>query len=294
MRMTSSTVRRFTLTMAAVVVAGVSIAACTPGDKPDPGASASGAALERYYTQKLSWQTCTDFATSPREKEILGKASAQCAWLTVPLNYDDPQGATTTVAVLRVTARGASQGSLVFNPGGPGGSGLLGGLAAGVQLAKNRITERFDVIGFDPRGVGATKPAADCWTEGGTSRGDKVFPLLTMTVSLAEEDTRAVLERCAQGSGGQAALTQMGTRTTARDMDVLRSALGDEKLTFLGQSYGTRLGSVYAEQVPAAGPRHGSRRCVRPGPGHDRPPSLGVPGIPAGLRGDGRDLCEEG
>ncbi|MGN9809565.1 alpha/beta hydrolase [Micromonospora sp. BQ11] len=235
---------------AALVVCGVSVVACAPAGDPDPGESASSTALQRYYDQKLQWKGCTDFATSPREKEILGKSPAQCAWLSVPLDYDDPQGTSTTVAVLRVAARGESQGSLLFNPGGPGGSGVLGGLAVATQLTKSRITERFDVIGFDPRGVGATKPAADCYTEGGTTRGDEVFPLLPTTASLTEEDTRAVLDRCTKGSGGEKALTQMGTRTTARDMDVLRSALGEEKLTFLGQSYGTRLGAVYAEQFP--------------------------------------------
>lgn len=242
--------RRLGFAVVALMACGVSVAACTPGGDPEPGASASSAALQRYYDQKLEWKGCTDFATSPREAEILGKAPAKCAWLSVPLNYDDPQGATTSVAVLRVAARGQSQGSLLFNPGGPGGSGVLGGLGVAAQLTKSRITERFDVVGFDPRGVGATKPAADCYTEGGTTRGDQVFPLLAMTASLTEEDTRAVLDRCAKGSGGEKALTQMGTRTTARDMDVLRSALGEEKLTFLGQSYGTRLGAVYAEQFP--------------------------------------------
>ncbi|AGZ44034.1 alpha/beta hydrolase [Actinoplanes friuliensis] len=238
--------RRLGLAVVTLVAGGVSIAACTTGDDPDPDPGA----LQRFSTQKLEWQGCTDFATSPRETEILAKAPAQCAWLTVPLNYDKPQGATTTVAVLRFAARGQAQGSLVFNPGGPGGAGLLGALGVGAQLTKSRITERFDVIGFDPRGVGATKPAADCYTEGGTTRGDKVFPSMTMTSSLTEADTRAVLDRCAQGSGGAEGLTQMGTRTTARDLDVLRSALGEEKLTYLGQSYGTRLGAVYAEQFP--------------------------------------------
>ena len=164
-----------------------------------PDESTSSAALQRYYDQKLEWKGCSDFGTSSREKEIFGKApaQAQCAWLSVPLNYDEPQGSATTVAVLRFAARGKSQGSLLYNPGGPGGSGILGALGVGgVQLTKSRITERFDVVGFDPRGVGATKPAADCYTEGGTTRGDKAFPLLTMTASLTEA-TRA---RCSSAA----------------------------------------------------------------------------------------------
>ncbi|MFC4010701.1 alpha/beta hydrolase [Nonomuraea purpurea] len=219
-------------------------------ERSAPSKTAPDAALQRYYAQELKWEDCADFATNAREAEILGKAAAECAWLRVPLDYEDPKGDTAAVAVLRVAARGESQGSLVFNPGGPGGSGTLGAVAAASAMGKSRITERFDVVGFDPRGVGATDPAADCYSKDGKTRGDAVFPLLAMNAALTEEDTRAVLERCAKGSGGKAALAQMGTRTTARDMDVLRAALGDEKLTMLGQSYGTRLGAVYAEQFP--------------------------------------------
>ncbi|MER5650171.1 alpha/beta hydrolase [Streptosporangium sp. NPDC002524] len=245
--------RRFGVASLGLLACAASVVACGPGEKEGaaPAKSASATAtLERYHAQKLEWAGCADFATSEREAEILGEAPAKCAWLKVPLDYDDPQGAATSVAVLRVAARGESRGSLLFNPGGPGGSGVLGPLAVAGALAKSRITESFDVIGFDPRGVGATKPAADCWSEDGTTRGDKVFPLLPTNAALTEEDTRAVLKRCADGSGGVKALTQMGSRTTARDMDVLRAALGEEKLNFLGQSYGTRLGTVYAEQFP--------------------------------------------
>nr|WP_221379065.1 alpha/beta hydrolase [Actinoplanes polyasparticus] len=244
--------RRFGLAGLALLMCGISAMGCTPADneQPDPAGSSAIADLGKYYSQKLEWKGCAEFATSKREAEILADPAAECARLTVPLDYDDPHGTTASVAVLRIKARGDSQGSVVFNPGGPGGSGVLGGLAAGRGLAKSRITETFDFVGFDPRGVGATEPAADCYAEKGTSRGDKVFPSLTLTVDLTEEDTRAVFERCAEGSGGAKALAQMGSRTTARDLDVLRAALGDEKLTFLGQSYGTRLGSVYAEQFP--------------------------------------------
>jgi pimeloyl-ACP methyl ester carboxylesterase len=235
----------------ALLTCGFLVTACTSGEseQPTPGSS-SAADLNAYYSQKLEWKGCAEFSTSKREAEILVDPKAECARLAVPLDYSDPQGATAAVAVLRVKARGEAKGSVVFNPGGPGGSGVLGGLALGRGLAKSRITENFDIVGFDPRGVGATEPAADCYSEKGTTRGDKVFPTLTLTADLTEEDTRAVFQRCADGSGGPEGLAQMGSRTTARDMDVLRAALGDEKLTLLGQSYGTRLGAVYAEQFP--------------------------------------------
>ncbi|WP_440107268.1 alpha/beta hydrolase [Streptosporangium sp. H16] len=244
--------RRSGLSGLVLLICAISAMGCTPteNEQPTPAAGSSAADLTKFYSQKLDWSGCAEFATSKREAEILADPKAQCARLSVPLDYDDPKGATASVAVLRVKARGESKGSVVFNPGGPGGSGVLGGLAVSRGLAKSRISEAFDIVGFDPRGVGATKPAADCYSEKGTTRGDKVFPTLTLTVDLTEEDTRAVFDRCAEGSGGAKGLASMGTRTTARDMDVLRAVLGDEKLTLLGQSYGTRLGSVYAEQFP--------------------------------------------
>ncbi|MEV4343299.1 hypothetical protein AB0J83_02290 [Actinoplanes sp. NPDC049596] len=164
-----------------LVTAGIT--GCTFAENESP---ASG--LEKFHAQKLEWKGCTEFATSKREAEILADPKAECARMSVPLDYADPQGDTASVAVLRVKARGQSKGSVVFNPGGPGGSGVLGGLAVSRALAKSRITESFDVVGFDPRGVGATKPAADCYSEKGTTRGDRVFPSLTLVVDLTEEE----------------------------------------------------------------------------------------------------------
>lgn len=234
------------------------LSACTPatGD----GDQTHDADLDQFYAQELDWGPCgEDFATSPREAEVLAASPAECAFLAVPLDYTDPGGAQASVAVSRVSATGEPIGALVFNPGGPGGSGVLGTVALSGQLgglfpggteSPSRITERFDIVGFDPRGVGATKPAADCYTPEGADRGDVLFPSLAYWPELTPQDTQAVLDRCAAGSGGIDALMQMSTRTAVQDMDVLRAALGDEQLSFLGQSYGTRLGAVYAEQFP--------------------------------------------
>ncbi len=229
------------------------LAACASG-APDDAASTADpgddAALAQFYDQELAWGACDDdFATSEREAEILAASPAECAFLTVPLDYAQPDGETASVAVSRMASAGEATGSLVFNPGGPGGSGVLGALALSVGVGETRIGEAFDLVGFDPRGVGVTTPA-DCYSPDGTTRGDELFPSLAVRPELTEADTRAVFERCAEGSGGAEVLVQLGTRTSARDMDVLRAALGEEQLTFLGQSYGTRLGAVYAEEFP--------------------------------------------
>lgn len=234
----------------ALLVSVSVLAACAPGDA-EPNDEADTAAMAEFYEQKLEWGACdADFATSAREAEVLAASPAECARLSVPLDYDDPQGAKASVAVSRMAATGTATGTLVFNTGGPGGSGVIGSLALGVQLAESRITAAFDIVGFDPRGVGATIPAAHCYTPDGPTRADELFPTLGSRPELTEADTQAVFDQCAEGSGGADALVNMGTRTTAKDMDVLRAALGEEKLTYLGQSYGTRLGAVYAEEFP--------------------------------------------
>lgn len=227
------------------------MAACTPagGDaSPRPTADA----LDRYHSQELAWGGCDDFALTALDVQYFPLVpQAECARLSVPLDYAAPEGETASVAVVRIAARGESLGPLLYNPGGPGGAGLLGTMAAYAGLEESPVTERFDLVGFDPRGVGATQPAVDCWAEDGGTAGDAVFARLTSAApALTEEDTRALAERCADGSGGKTALANVGTRTTANDMDVLREVLGHDQLNFLGQSYGTRLGAIYAEQFP--------------------------------------------
>jgi pimeloyl-ACP methyl ester carboxylesterase len=249
----SPRVRRRLGVAGALAVVAALIAACAPTAAPAPTASTPAAdALERFTTQELAWEACDDYAVTSIDLEVFPLVpQAECARLEVPLDYDEPAADTASVAVVRLPARGESVGPLLYNPGGPGGPGLVGAMAASVELAESRITESFDLIGFDPRGVGATEPAVDCWAEDGGTPGDAVFLRLgTVAPALTEEDTRALAERCADGSGGRTALENTGTRTTANDMDVLRAALGENQISFLGQSYGTRLGTVYAEQFP--------------------------------------------
>ena len=224
--------------------------AMTSCDAGAPAAPASPG-LDRFYGQQIAWEPCESYATTSIESAVYaGTPTAECGRLEVPLKYQDPEGRTARLAVMRVPARGDAIGSLVINPGGPGGSGLFGAAATALGLAQGRLTERFDLVGWDPRGVGKSEPAIECFTDADADRGDFLLSTQGTTVQWTEQDTKDVLDRCAARSGGVDVLTSVGTRDAARDIDVLRAALGDQKLTFLGQSYGTRLGSVYAEQFP--------------------------------------------
>jgi pimeloyl-ACP methyl ester carboxylesterase len=215
------------------------------GDPPPPE-------LSRFYAQKLSWGPCRPFAGTVGDVAAFSADTLQCARLQVPLDYAAPDGPTAGIAVLRQKATGQRIGSLLFNPGGPGASGLGMVASLGPQLADSPLGQRFDLVGFDPRGVGASTPAIDCLTDAEwvAERADLDVDPSPAGVAQTEAENRTYAQRCAQRSGGDGVLANVGTRDTARDMDVLRAALGDPKLTFLGYSYGTFLGTLYAEQFP--------------------------------------------
>ncbi|HYN30585.1 MAG TPA: alpha/beta hydrolase [Dermatophilaceae bacterium] len=198
---------------------------------PPPGSEG----LERFYTQALAWSECD---------------GGRCASLTVPLSYDDPDGATIGVDVLKVPAskRSARVGSLVVNPGGPGGSGVDYARAADVIVGAP-VRQRYDVVGFDPRGVGRSEPI-DCLTD---SELDAFLGAEQTPDDPAEQAAFAAnATRFAEACGDNAGplLGHVSTVDAARDMDVLRSALGEEQLDYLGKSYGTYLGAVYAGLFP--------------------------------------------
>jgi pimeloyl-ACP methyl ester carboxylesterase len=190
---------------------------------------------ETFYAQKLKWTGC---------------AGGQCAELTVPQDYAKPDGETIEISVLRVPARKQSKriGSLVVNPGGPGGSGVDYARAADFIVGSD-VSQRFDVVGFDPRGVGRSEPI-DCLSD---SELDAFLGAEQTPDDPAEEqafaaNAKGFAQKCGQNAGPL--LGHVSTVDAAKDMDVLRAALGEERLNYLGKSYGTYLGATYADLFP--------------------------------------------
>jgi alpha/beta hydrolase fold len=143
----------------AIGVVTLALAAC--------GDSSSGEGLARYYNQKLTFGSCEGYATTKADAAAFASATAECARLEVPLDYDNPRGRTAQVALLRVKAKGEGKpiGSLLVNPGGPGFTGMSHAVTVAKASAGSPVIEKFDLIGFDPRGVGASTPALDCFTD---------------------------------------------------------------------------------------------------------------------------------
>lgn len=193
--------------------------------------------LRPFYSQQITWASCPDRG-----------ARVQCASITVPLDYTQPTGRTIELALLRTPAAGQSRGSIVVNPGGPG----AGGLDYAQYLASVMdpdVTAAFDIVGFDPRGVGESAPIV-CMTGKQTTRWYRTD---TTPDTAAEQAT--LLDRAAQISRGclrrDAQLARsIGSDSTVRDMDVIRAVLGDERLNWLGFSYGTSLGALFAQEFP--------------------------------------------
>lgn len=245
--------RRAAAAAGAISVATLLLAGCTissddpiaepattePWSSTPPSATLpAGEGLEPYYDQQLAWVDCSDGA-----EEVV-----ECATLMVPLDYADPEGATVEVVVNRLPATGDDRiGSLVLNPGGPGGSGLE--YARSPDVVTAQVREAYDVVGFDPRGVGSSSPI-DCLDDA------ELDEFLAIDASpddpgeaAALDDTAAAFAAgCEERSGDM--LPHMGTVDVARDLDVLRAVLGDDQLNYLGKSYGTLIGSLYAEQFP--------------------------------------------
>lgn len=190
----------------------------------------------------LTWGECT--------APSLAAMGFECATLVVPLDRDKPKGATVSLAVTRHVATGDPSeriGSLIFNPGGPGGSGL--GAAAFIFAdLPPQIQERFDLVTWDPRGVGESSPALeDCkspWpTRPATGRVD-----WAKVVRDFRQRIRAVSAQCYKSN--PRIIDHIGTNEVVADLDALRAALGEEQITYWGMSYGTRIGYVYALRYP--------------------------------------------
>jgi pimeloyl-ACP methyl ester carboxylesterase len=223
------------------VTAGCSGAAAGGGGAASPGASTPAGpvpqTLAAYYQQKLTWRSCG--------------GGFQCARLLVPMNYQRPGWRDFSLPVIRLAASNQSQriGSLVVNPGGPGGSGIQFAQQARSVISPQALA-RFDVVGFDPRGVGGSQPAVHCLSghqlDQFTETNDE--PANGSQLSALEAESKFFASSCKRESGPL--LPYIGTANAARDMDILRAALGDAKLTYLGKSYGTYLGTWYANLFP--------------------------------------------
>jgi pimeloyl-ACP methyl ester carboxylesterase len=176
----------------------------------------------------------------------------QCATARVPLDYDHPHGAKISLALIRLPAGDPARriGSIFFNPGGPGGSGVDAIRAAGPILYSDEVRARFDLVGFDPRGIIRSTPLR-CFET--FDQALAVLPPMAFPVTRAEErlwirSNRALARACAQRGG--AILDHMATGNVARDLDLLRRAVGDDKLSYVGISYGSFLGATYANLFP--------------------------------------------
>ncbi|WP_030751080.1 alpha/beta hydrolase [Streptomyces sp. NRRL F-5135] len=237
--------------VATFVAVGLLISGCSPDSSspeasPSDSATGSGAgpasvdqaALRKFYEQKLRWREC-------------GTAGFQCATMKAPLDYAKPDGAEIDLAVARKKATGPGKrlGSLLVNPGGPGGSAIAYLQSyAGIGYPAP-VRAQYDMAAIDPRGVAGSEPVTclsgkemDAYTQVDQTPDDQAE-----TKELAAA-FKTFAEGCQKRSG--TVLPHVSTVEAARDMDIFRAALGDEKLSYVGASYGTFLGATYAEMFP--------------------------------------------
>ena len=221
----------------AAAVALAMLAAGCAGGAAGPAKAPAPTTLAGYYAQRLDWQPC--------------HGGFECARLLVPFDYARPSWRRFSLPVIKLPAAEPSRriGALVINPGGPGGSGVQYALGARSEFPA-AVLARFDIVGFDPRGVAASEPALTCTTGPQLDKYLATDDMPANAAQLAEVVAQSKLyaARCAQNSA--ALLPYVGTQNAARDMDVLRAALGESRLSFLGKSYGTYLGTWYAQLFP--------------------------------------------
>ena len=229
----------------------------TGGSTASPGGSNGGSqsdapqGLESFYNQTIDWKDCSNETTT-----------FQCGTVTVPLDYDHPDGQTITIALKKLPASdgNAEHGSLFFNPGGPGASGVEAMTSA--PRVSEELRAAYDIIGFDPRGVGQSTPIT-CWTNDEIKQHlanpsddagptDPLKGVMYKNVAAQEKIDRGTANaaRCAQHSQVPELLDHVGTRNVARDLDILRATNSNAKLNYLGVSYGTYIGAIYADLFP--------------------------------------------
>ncbi len=232
-------------------------AATAPAERAQDALPEVPAELAGYYEQELAWEDCG--------------AGMDCTDVTVPMDYDNPEGEDITIAVKRRGASGGEPvGSLFLNPGGPGGSGV--DLVEQVQvLFSPDLLDGYDVVGFDPRGVGSST-AVECVSDAELDRlRAEDFETTGDGLTAFADSAERLADACAEHTGEL--LGHVDTDSAARDLDILRHVLGEAQLDYLGYSYGTLLGATYAELFPeqvgrlvldgGLDPSHGSAELVR-------------------------------
>ncbi|MDO8392440.1 MAG: alpha/beta fold hydrolase [Actinomycetota bacterium] len=233
---------RFIFAITAVIAAGCtndSGVSVTDGTGSDT--SNSTPSTDNGSADTIEWEECTD--------ELVIEATLQCATLTVPLDYDQPEGDTLDIALVRAPATADREGAVLFNPGGPGGSGFDPIAVNGTYLQAELGLEHFDIIGFDPRGVersGGIACVDDAFQDAHLYLDDT--PDTPEEQALLDGEQEAFVDACLAEYGDT--LPLYSTANTARDMDLIRAGLGDDQLSYLGISYGTYLGAVYATLFP--------------------------------------------
>lgn len=229
--------------LAGALVAILVLSGCVPSflrpstSESTPTGEEVGAGLEEYYGQVLAWERCGD--------------ALDCATAKAPLDWDAPGEGEVELALVRHQATGERIGSLLVNPGGPGGSGYDFVKDSLDYAVGEPLQQRFDVVGFDPRGVGRSSAVA-CYEP--ADMDSYLFDIVPGERGSDEwiENVRQVKtdfgDACDDNTG--ALLGEVDTKSAARDLDMLRAALGDAQLNYLGYSYGTFLGATYAGLFP--------------------------------------------
>ncbi|MFE4519978.1 alpha/beta hydrolase [Kitasatospora sp. NPDC056783] len=238
-------------TLRRAVATGLALAACltaaattTLPARAAEGPQGQAQGLDRYYGQHLDWHTCVLGPDDP-DGAALDQAGARCADVTVPLDYANPGGRTLTLALSRIEATDTRHriGTLLLNDGGPGSPTL--GAPPRVHAALKETAGRFDIVGLDQRFVGRSAQIDCGWPVG--------FSIQSAGTGRAGFERQVTLQRdlaarCRSTAGDL--LPYAGTRDAARDMDVVRGALGERRISYLGLSYGTYLGTVYTQMFP--------------------------------------------
>jgi pimeloyl-ACP methyl ester carboxylesterase len=224
-------------------------------DQSTPAARAYPGMPDTIAQQRLQWESCPEPSAAQGGGEAPGKlpdgTAWQCAELTVPLDYEAPDGETIEIALVRAVSPASEEsriGSLIFNFGGPGGSGVTG--LPGLSEEFEALRDGYDLVSFDPRGVGdsAGVVCLDAAEVDALEQEMGAEPTTPAQEKAYEEAEERYIAACEANSG--AVLPHLTTVNTARDMDLLRHVLGDNKLHYFGFSYGTQLGGVYAHLFP--------------------------------------------